>query len=136
MKNHPLPPRRKIFLILWGAKGDFSLLRGTSKFRHLPKTCHTITHNKLYSILKSFLFSNDQKRNRAAQKINWWNFEIMIHATSVVKKIHFPSSSGNDLLYKDCLVMKKIGNRPITEADTDFFPLSTLGRKLCIRYSS
>ena len=26
------------------------------------------------------------------------------------------------ILYKDCLVMKKIGKRPITEADTDFFP--------------
>ena len=38
-----------------------------------------------------------QTRNRAAQKINlllpWWNFEIMIHATLSVKKIHFSSSS-------------------------------------------
>ena len=35
-----------------------------------------------------------QKRNRAAQKINLWqNFEIMINATLLVKKIHFSSSS-------------------------------------------
>ena len=37
------------------------------------------------------------------------------------------AGTGNDLLckvhnpLKDCLVMKKIGNRPITKADTDFF---------------
>ena len=29
------------------------------------------------------------------------------------------------ILYNDCLVMKKIGNRPITEADTDFSKMST-----------
>ena len=28
------------------------------------------------------------------------------------------------ILYKDCLVMKKIGNRPITEADTNFSKVS------------
>ena len=40
-----------------------------------------------------------QKRNRGARKMNlfttmhWWNFEVMIHETSVVKKIHFSSTS-------------------------------------------
>ena len=29
------------------------------------------------------------------------------------------------ILYKDCLVMKIIGNRPITEADTNFSKIST-----------
>ena len=51
------------------------------------------------TLLKAYLFSNDQKRNRGARKMNlftilhWWNFDIKIHATSVVKKIHFPSTS-------------------------------------------
>ena len=30
------------------------------------------------------------------------------------------------ILYKDCLVMKKIGNRPITEADTNFSKLQKM----------
>ena len=29
------------------------------------------------------------------------------------------------ILFKDCLVMKKISNRPITEADTNFSKMST-----------
>ena len=47
--------------------------------------------------LKALLFSNDQKRIRGAQKLTFllyrWNFDIMIHETSVVKKVHFSSTS-------------------------------------------
>ena len=34
------------------------------------------------------------------------------------------------ILYKDCLVMKKIGNWPITEADTNFSKLQKMDQKI------
>ena len=33
------------------------------------------------------------------------------------------------IIYKDCLVMKKIGNRPITEVDTNFSKLQKMPTK-------
>ena len=48
-------------------------------------------------IVKALLFSNDQKPIRGARKLTflpyWWNFDIEIHKTSLVKKVHFPSTS-------------------------------------------
>ena len=38
------------------------------------------------NFLKALLFSNDQKRNLFT---TFWNFGIMIHPTSIVKKINF-----------------------------------------------
>ena len=48
-------------------------------------------------VLKSLLITRGQKQNRATRKMNlfttWWNFEIMIHGTSVIKKVYFLGSS-------------------------------------------
>ena len=47
------------------------------------------------SILKPLLSMKGQNRNRGPQKMNFFTtlVEAMIHATSVVKKVHFSSTS-------------------------------------------
>ena len=43
---------------------------------------------------RHFLATTKNVLDRDARKMNlWWNYDIMIHETSVVKKVHFPSTS-------------------------------------------
>ena len=66
------------------------------------------------------------KKGNTLQLTLWHNL------ISIIKKRCFSEKDGREksqgmtycikftILYKDCLVMKKIGNRLITEANTDF----------------
>ena len=43
---------------------------------------------------RHFLATTKNVLDRDARKMNlWWNYDIMIHETSVVKKVHFRSTS-------------------------------------------
>ena len=64
---------------------------------------YNAVHSAQWVVFCFFPLFNDvtkrEKCNKGAQKmslfttLHWWNFEVMIHATSVVKKVHFSSTS-------------------------------------------
>ena len=69
----------------------------SSDVRRLLRLHNTTVQKRVFKrkllVLKSLLITRGQKQNRATRKMNlfttWWNFEIMIHVTYVVKKVHF-----------------------------------------------
>ena len=60
-------------------------------------------------------------------------FSLLTNSVHIFDSLYFCNTVQQGMTYyvkfiiikKDCLVMKKIGNRPITEADTDFSKIRT-----------